>query len=34
MSKNVKWRVDRNMREGRYYLPVNQMLGYRYDEDG
>lgn len=34
MSKNVKWRVDKNMREGRYYLPVNQMLGYRYDEDG
>ncbi len=34
MSKNVKWRVDKNMREYRYYLLVNQMLGYRYDEDG
>lgn len=34
VSKNVKWRVDKNMREGRYYLPVNQMLGYRYDDEG
>lgn len=33
-SNNVKWRVDKNMREGRYYIPVNQMLGYYYDEDG
>ena len=34
VSKNVKWRVDKNMREGKYYLPVNQMLGYRYNDEG
>ena len=34
MSKNVKWRKDKDMAEGKYYIPVNQMLGYRYDEKG
>lgn len=34
MSANVKWRVDKNMKEGKYYIPVNQMLGYKYDDNG
>ena len=34
VSENVRWRVKKNMFDGKYYLPVNQMLGYRYDEKG
>ena len=34
VSENVKWRVEKNKRDGIYHLPVNQMLGYRYDENG
>lgn len=33
VSENVKWRQDKNMKDGRYFLPVKQMLGYRYDEN-
>ncbi len=32
VSQNVKWRVEKNIRDGKYRLPVKQMLGYRYDE--
>ena len=31
VSKNQKWRIEKDRREGRYYIPVNHMLGYRYD---
>ena len=29
--RNQKWRIEKDRREGRYYIPVNHMLGYRYD---
>lgn len=32
-SERTKWRLDADRRSGRYYLPVNHMLGYRYDEN-
>ncbi|OQC09500.1 MAG: hypothetical protein BWX74_00919 [Tenericutes bacterium ADurb.Bin087] len=31
VSKNQKWRIEKDRREGHYYIPVNHMLGYRYD---
>lgn len=33
-SKNQKWRLDVDRKNGRYYIPVNKMLGYRYDGKG
>ena len=33
-SSNVKWRVNKNINDGKYTLPVNQMLGYQYDLNG
>lgn len=32
-SERTKWRLDSDRRNGKYYLPVNHMLGYRYDEN-
>ncbi len=34
VSLNVHWRNEKNRREGRYYVPANQMLGFTFDEDG
>lgn len=34
VSKNQKWRLDVDRKAGRYYIEVNRMLGYRYDENG
>lgn len=34
VSKNQKWRLDLDRKAGRYYISVNKMLGYRYDEEG
>lgn len=34
VSKNQKWRLDVDRKAGRYYISVNKMLGYRYDEEG
>lgn len=34
VSENVKWRVEKNMRDGIYHLPTSQMMGYRYNEQG
>ena len=31
MSKNVNWRNEKDMRDGRYRLRTSQMLGYRYN---
>lgn len=31
VSRNQKWRIEKDRREGHYYIPVNHMLGYRYD---
>lgn len=33
MSKNVNWRNQKNMRDGRYRLRTSQMLGYRYNSN-
>lgn len=34
VSQNQKWRLDVDRKNGKYYIPVNRMLGYRYDENG
>lgn len=34
MQENVKWSVDKRMKNGRYRIPVEEMLGYRYDKNG
>lgn len=34
VSSNCLWSIDRRMKEGRYRIPVEEMLGYEYDEDG
>lgn len=34
VSLNVHWRNEKNRREGHYYVPANQMLGFAFDEDG
>ncbi len=34
VSENVKWSMERRMKEGRYRIPVEEMLGYAYDEEG
>ena len=34
VSQNVKWRIEKNMKDGRYHLPTSQMMGYRYNEKG
>ena len=33
-ADRANWRLDVNRRNGDYRLPVEHMLGYRYDEDG
>lgn len=33
MSRNVNWRNQKNMRDGRYRLRTSQMLGYRYNSN-
>ena len=32
-SERTKWRLDINRKNGKYYIPVNHMMGYRYDEN-
>lgn len=34
MSANVQWAKHKEMRDGKYYIPVHQMLGYKYDDNG
>ena len=34
MSQNMTWAIDKRMKAGKYYIPVNEMLGYRYDSEG
>ena len=34
MAENVQWSIDKRMEKGIYRLPVETMLGYRYDENG
>lgn len=34
MSQNMTWAIDKRMKAGKYYIPVNEMLGYRYDPEG
>lgn len=34
VSENCKWRVNKNIRDGKYHLPTSQMMGYRYDKNG
>ncbi len=34
VSQNVRWRNEKNRREGRYYVPAHQMLGFAFDENG
>lgn len=34
ISENVKWGVQKNMRDGKVYLPYAHFLGYRKGEDG
>ena len=33
MSQNVQWSVEKKMKKGSYRIPVESMLGYRYDEN-
>ena len=34
VSENVQWSVDKRMREGKYRIPVEGMLGYAYLNNG
>lgn len=34
MSQNMAWSIETRMKNGIYYLPVNEMLGYKYDDKG
>ena len=34
VSENQKWRLDVDRKRGHYHLPVEHMMGYRYDENG
>ena len=34
VSQNVRWRNEKNRREGHYYIPASQMLGFTFDKDG
>jgi len=34
VSQNVRWRNEKNRRDGVYRLPTGQMKGYRYNEAG
>ena len=33
MSKNVKWRVNKDMQAGKYYIDANTLFGYKFDDD-
>ena len=33
ISKNCNWRIQKNMENGIYHLPISHLLGYRYDEN-
>ncbi len=34
MSQNMAWSIETRMKNGIYYLPVNEMLGYKYGDKG
>lgn len=34
MSLNVKWRYEKNRRDGIYHIPTGSMKGYRYNDKG
>ncbi|MBQ6920518.1 MAG: recombinase family protein [Bacilli bacterium] len=34
MSQNMTWSVEKRIKKGKYRIPVEEMLGYDYDEKG